>query len=74
MYAPLRQCTGWKAGLEEYPLPGVRKNVLAGWHKESQIAYSQIASQKQEVIWMNFKPVKHSQMSLFEMDGGINDE
>lgn len=49
-------------------------NVLAGWHKESQIAYSQIASQKQEVIWMNFKPVKHSQMSLFEMDGGINDE
>ncbi len=36
-------------------------SVLAGWYKESQIA-----SQKLEVIWMNVKPVKHSQISLFE--------
>ncbi len=49
-------------------------NMLAGWHKENRTAYSQIGSQKQEVIWMNFKPPEHEQLSLHEFLGGISDE
>lgn len=40
---------------------------LRSWHKEKTTAYSQIASRKEEVLWMNFEPIR--QLSFFE-DGG----
>lgn len=40
-------------------------DCLQGWHKAEAISYSQIHSQKKEVIWMNFKP--EEQISLFEI-------
>lgn len=29
---------------------------LSGWYKEETIAYSQVATQKREVLWLNFPP------------------
>lgn len=46
---------------------------LAGWHKEERTVYSQIASRKQEIIWMNFEPEKNVQQSLFDI-GGMKSE
>ena len=31
-------------------------DMLRGWHKETAVAYSQVGSKKEEVIWMNFEP------------------
>lgn len=31
-------------------------DALRSWHKESKTAYSQVASKKTEVLWMNFEP------------------
>ncbi len=31
-------------------------DMLAGWHREETVCYSQTCSRKQEVLWMNFKP------------------
>ncbi len=36
---------------------------LGSWHREETICYSQTASRKREVLWMNFEPVK--QLELF---------
>ena len=36
---------------------------LGSWHREETICYSQTASRKKEVLWMNFEPVK--QLELF---------
>ena len=44
---------------------------LSGWHREERVSYSQVCSQKKEVLWMNYEPRK--QMNLFEianMNGG----
>lgn len=41
---------------------------LKYWHREETICYSQVCSRKQEVLWMNFEPVK--QMSLFDIGKG----
>lgn len=30
--------------------------MLKGWHKEKAVAYSQVCSKKEEIIWMNFEP------------------
>lgn len=38
-------------------------DMLAGWHREETVCYSQTCSRKQEVLWMNFKPAV--QMNLF---------
>lgn len=38
---------------------------LREWHREETVAYSQVASRKKEVIWMNFKPHRIKQMELF---------
>lgn len=38
-------------------------NYLQGWHREDTICYSQIATPKKEVLWMNFEPPQ--QISLF---------
>ncbi len=38
-------------------------DMLAGWHREEMVCYSQTCSRKQEVLWMNFKP--SVQISLF---------
>ena len=40
---------------------------LRGWHKEERTAYSQIASRKTEVIWMNFEPERNRQATLFDL-------
>ncbi len=39
-------------------------DMLDGWKKLEKIAYSQIHSQKKEVIWMNYVPPINNQMSL----------
>lgn len=31
-------------------------DMLAGWHKEETTCYSQVASKKKEMLWMNFVP------------------
>ena len=49
---------------------GLYNDRLAGWHKEGRTAYSQIASKKQEIIWMNFEPKNDRQASLFDFMGG----
>ncbi|MDO5345319.1 MAG: DNA adenine methylase [Lachnospiraceae bacterium] len=36
---------------------------LQGWHREETICYSQTASRKREVLWMNFRP-EGQQMKL----------
>lgn len=46
------------------------KNRLRGWHREEKTAYSQIASRKQEVIWMNFEPYEPKQQTLFDFVNG----
>ena len=33
-----------------------RSYRLRGWHREEAVSYSQIASRKTEVLWMNFEP------------------
>lgn len=38
-------------------------DMLAGWHREETVCYSQTCSRKQEALWMNFKPAV--QISLF---------
>lgn len=42
-------------------------SMLAGWHKETHAAYSQVCSRKQEVLWMNFMPDRQS--DLFSIYG-----
>lgn len=42
---------------------------LAGWHKEETVSYSQVASKKREILWMNFEPEKNEQQSLFDIGG-----
>ena len=37
---------------------------LRGWHKEYTTCYSQVCSKKQEVIWMNYEPVKQMELEL----------
>ncbi len=29
---------------------------LRGWHREERICYSQVASKRKEVLWINFEP------------------
>lgn len=41
--------------------------ILKGWVKKSTISYSQIASKKSEVLWMNFMP-DYEQIDLFSQD------
>ena len=38
---------------------------LREWRREETVAYSQVASRKKEVIWMNFEPYRIKQMELF---------
>lgn len=53
---------------------GLYNDRLAGWHREERTAYSQIASKKQEVIWMNYEPKNNRQASLFDfMEEGKKD-
>lgn len=37
---------------------------LRNWNREETTCYSQVASKRREVLWMNFEPIK--QMELFE--------
>lgn len=46
---------------------GLYADRLREWRREEKTTYSQIASKKQEIIWMNFDPVR--QMSIFEKGG-----
>lgn len=39
------------------------RDRLQGWYKAEAISYSQVCSQKKEVIWMNFEP--EEQLTLF---------
>lgn len=43
---------------------------LRKWHREERTAYSQVASKKKEVIWMNFEPEKNKQATLFDLMKG----
>lgn len=36
---------------------------LRGWHREEAVSYSQIASRKTEVLWMNFEPEEQIRMA-----------
>lgn len=38
---------------------------LRGWHREEAVSYSQTASRRTEVLWMNFEPDK-KQLTMFE--------
>lgn len=40
------------------------RDKLRGWHREETIAYSQIASQKREILWMNFEPAGQISMEI----------
>ena len=40
-----------------------------GWRKRSRTAYSQVCSQKKEVIWMNYTPPVE-QMEIEDIAGG----
>jgi len=39
-------------------------DYLKGWYKREEIGFTQIGTQRKEVLWMNFEPV--GQMSLFD--------
>lgn len=41
-------------------------DVLKGWHREEITSYSQTASKKREILWMNFEP-DNKQMSLEDL-------
>ena len=41
------------------------RKMLDGWHTVSMKAYSQVLSQKTEMLWMNFNPNENQQLSLF---------
>lgn len=43
--------------------------ALRGWHKEYAVSYSQVASKKTEVLWMNYEPPER-QVTFDEMGGG----
>lgn len=43
-------------------------DMLAGWHREETICYSQSASKKQEILWMNFEP-KEKQLTFDDIGG-----
>ena len=36
---------------------------LRGWHREEAVSYSQIASRKTEVLWMNFEPEEQMRLA-----------
>ena len=42
-------------------------DMLRGWHREETACYSQTASKKREVLWMNFEPM--GQMRIEEILG-----
>ena len=42
---------------------------LKGWHREETICYSQVCSQKREILWMNFEPVNRQMDFEDFMDG-----
>lgn len=44
---------------------------LRKWHREDRASYSQVASKKKEVIWMNFDPEQNKQATLFELMKGV---
>ena len=37
---------------------------LRGWHREEAVSYSQTATRRQEVLWMNFE-AEGQQMKMF---------
>ena len=37
---------------------------LSGWHREEAVSYSQAATRRQEILWMNFEP-EGQQMKMF---------
>ncbi len=39
---------------------------LKGWHKDGRTAFTQTASKRKEILWMNFEPVR--QMDIFQQD------
>lgn len=42
---------------------GLYNSYLSGWHREETTSYSQVASKKREVLWMNFEPEKQINMN-----------
>lgn len=44
--------------------------ALKGWSKKNIISYSQVASKKQEVLWMNFEPL--DQIRLFDVTENVD--
>lgn len=42
-------------------------DMLQGWHREETTCYSQTASKKREILWMNFEPM--GQMSIKDIPG-----
>lgn len=44
------------------------QEMLKGWRRVETVAYSQVCSKKQEVLWMNFEPPEN-QMSLADYGG-----
>lgn len=44
---------------------------LRKWHREDRTSYSQVASKKKEVIWMNFDHEQNKQATLFELMKGV---
>lgn len=42
------------------------RDMLAGWTRYENTAYSQICSKKTEILWANYKQAEYEQMSLFD--------
>lgn len=45
---------------------GLYNDRLRGWHREERISYSQVASKKREVLWMNFEPEQQLRLNIKE--------
>lgn len=42
------------------------QDMLSGWTRYENAAYSQVCSKKTEILWANYKQTEYKQMSLFD--------
>lgn len=47
----------------------IYSDKLEGWYQERAIAYSQVSSKKEEILWMNYKPQKQLSMTDYFGEG-----
>jgi len=42
------------------------RDMLSGWTRYENTAYSQVCSKKTEILWANYKQTEYEQMNLFD--------